>query len=437
MEYALNRISWVDRGLRTRGAGPRVVLALLTAAIVLSYVDRYVLAILIQPVKRDLRLTDTEIGWLIGFAFSAIYATLGVPIARFADRGFRRDVIVASLVVWSMTTALCGAVQNFWQLFAARVGVGFGEAGSMPASQSMVSDLFPYERRGLALAILGAGGGLGIMVAFALGAKLETQLGWRWTIVSVAIPGVLLSALIAMLVSEPSFGRHRAAFAEVGPSGGGMIDMLKNPAIRHLPFGQAGLVLLLFGQTQWLPAFIERSFNVPRTQIGAALALTQGLASLAGGIMGGLLADRLARRNALGPLRMAMLAIVAGSIAMMALYLSPSVRRVYPLLALMTFLFSMPTGPLFSLLQTVVNPASRATAAALSAMVASFIGLGLGPLVVGVLSDQLSPVHGSDSLRLAMLVIGAFVGPWTLFHLWRLHSALTSSVAPTPAATTS
>jgi MFS family permease len=175
---------------------------------------------------------------------------------------------------------------------------------------------------------------------------------------------------------------------------------------------------------QWLPAFIERSFNVPRSQIGASLALTQGLTSFAGGIIGGLIADRLARHTALGPLRMAMLAITAALIPMTALYLAGSVNRVYPLLALMTFLFSMPAGALFSLLQTVVNPARRATAAALAAMVASFIGVGLGPLLVGVLSDQLSTVHGSDSLRIAMFATGALVGPWTLFHLWRLHVAL-------------
>ena len=314
------------------GAGPRMVLALLTLAIIISYIDRYALAILIQPIKHDLNISDTEIGWLIGFAFSAIYATFGIVVARWADRGHRRTVIVASLLIWSAMTALCGAVQNFWQLLGARIGVGAGEAGTLPASQSLISDLFPFEQRSTALAVLGAGGGMGIMIAFAVGGVLEHRVGWRWTMVWVSLPGLLLSGFIL-----------------------------------------AGLALLLFGQTQWLPAFLERSFQVSRVAMGATLSLTQGVASLVGAILGGVIADRLARHNRVWPLRFAMAAIAAGMVPMIALYLATSVTWVYPLAALMTFLFSMPTGPLFSLLQTVVSPSQRATAAAIAALAAAII----------------------------------------------------------------
>jgi len=415
-----------DRGR----SGRYVVLALLTAAIVVSYIDRYVLAILIQPIKRELSLSDTQIGWLVGFAFSAMYAVFGIPVAQLADKGLRRNVIVGSLVIWSAMTALCGAVHNFWQLFGARVGVGAGEAGSLPAAQSLVSNLFPYEQRSTALAVLGAGGGLGIMFAFALGGALEQHLGWRWTIVAVAVPGVLLAGLIYGLVKEPEFAKAGTeAFGDLGgsSSGSGLRDLLSNRAFRHLPFGQAGLALLLFGQTQWLPAFVERSFAVPRVQIGVALAMTQGVTSLAGGIIGGLIADRLSRRDPRGPLRLAIFAVILGLIPMTALYLSASVRWVYPLAALMTLLFSMPTGPIFSLLQTVVTPQRRATAAALSAMVAAFIGLGFGPLLVGALSDHFAVGYGKDSLRPAMLITGVIAATWAIFHLARLYSVLGAS----------
>ena len=409
------------------GAGPRMVLALLTLAIIISYIDRYALAILIQPIKHDLNISDTEIGWLIGFAFSAIYATFGIVVARWADRGHRRTVIVASLLIWSAMTALCGAVQNFWQLLGARIGVGAGEAGTLPASQSLISDLFPFEQRSTALAVLGAGGGMGIMIAFAVGGVLEHRVGWRWTMVWVSLPGLLLSGFILALLKEPRLGRYATAGAaglneEFGK--GGLRDLLANRVFRHLPFAQAGLALLLFGQTQWLPAFLERSFQVSRVAMGATLSLTQGVASLVGAILGGVIADRLARHNRVWPLRFAMAAIAAGMVPMIALYLATSVTWVYPLAALMTFLFSMPTGPLFSLLQTVVSPSQRATAAAIAALAAAFIGLGFGPLLIGVLSDHLAASGGMNSLREAMLITVAVFGPWTLFQLARLDKAL-------------
>jgi MFS transporter, Spinster family, sphingosine-1-phosphate transporter len=406
---------------------PRIFLTLLTAAVVISYLDRFVLAMLIQPIKRELVFSDTQIGWLVGFAFSAVYAVFGVPVAHLADKGYRRNVIVTSLFVWSAMTAICGSAQNFWQLLAARFGVGAGEAGTLPASQSIISDLFPYEQRSTALAILGAGGGLGIMLAFAIGGLLEQRWGWRLTMVLVAIPGIPLAGLIGFFLKEPPMGRYAARLesAHSGGSRGSFRELLANRAFRHLPFGQAGVAFLLFGQTQWLPAFIERSFSVPRVHNGIALALTQGVTSLLGGILGGLIADRLAKRNPLWPLRFAMMAIVGGFVPMFWLYFTFSVSMIYPLAAIMTFLFSMPTGPLFSLLQAVVNPARRATAASLSAMAAAFIGLGCGPLLIGILSDHFSSGYGKESLRAAMLVTGIIAGPWTLFHLGRLNSVLT------------
>jgi MFS family permease len=409
------------------GVRPRLALALLTLAIIISYIDRYTLAILIQPIKHDLKISDTGIGWLVGFAFSAIYAAFGFIVARWADRGHRRAVIVASLLIWSAMTALCGLAQNFWQLLVARIGVGAGEAGTMPASLSLISDLFPFERRGTALAVLGAGGGMGIMIAFAIGGALEHRVGWRWTMVWVSLPGLLLSGFILLWLKEPPLGRCATSGAsgldgEIGK--GGLRDLLSNRVFRHLPFAQAGLALLLFGQTQWLPAFIERSFQVSRVEIGAALSLTQGMASLLGAILGGLITDRLARHNPLWPLRFAMGAIGAGMLPMVALYLATSVTVVYPFTALMTFLFAMPTGPLFSLLQTVVIPSQRATAAAIAALAAAFIGLGFGPLLIGILSDQLAASRGANSLRDAMLITVAMFGPWTLFQLARLDKAL-------------
>jgi predicted MFS family arabinose efflux permease len=403
------------------------VLAVLVAAVTLSYIDRYALAILIQPVKRDLRLTDTQIGWLLGFAFAATYAFVGVPVARYADRGRRRRVIAWSVAVWSLMTASCGFVQGFLQLAAARFGVGVGEAGALPASQSMVSQLFPPERRNIALALLACGSGLGLMIAFSLGSLLERWLGWRWTFVAVALPGILLLFLVRFTLPELPVASHEASSdprADVRVSKGTLKELLANKIFRHLPFAQAANVVLLFGQAQWIPAYVERSFGASRAQIGPMLALMQGGAGLIGTLAGGIIADRLVRRGADGPIRLALLATVMGVVPMFAIYFVPNATQVYPLAGLMTLFLSMPSAAIFSTLQNAVPSSTRATAAAIAAMVAAVIGLGGGPLLIGFLSDHFLAANGAGSLRIALMVTDALAAPWMMFHLWRVLGAL-------------
>ena len=399
------------------------VLAILTLALTLSYIDRYALAILIQPVKRDLRLSDTQIGWLLGFAFAATYAFVGIPVARYADRGYRRRVIGWSIAVWSLMTALCGLVHGFLQLAVARFGVGVGEAGALPASQSMVTELFPPERRNTALALLVSGGGLGLMIAFSLGSLLERTIGWRWTFVAVALPGVLMVFFVRFTLPELPTG-SKSASADAPAPRQALKALLANRIFRHLPFAQAANVVLLFGQTQWIPAYVERSFGASRAQIGPMLALMQGGAGLIGTLLGGVIADRLVRRSTEGPIRLAMIATVAGSIPMFAIYFVPTASAVYPLAGLMTLFLSLPSAAIFSTLQNAVPSPTRATAAAIAAMVAAVIGLGGGPLLIGILSDHFLAANGQGSLRIALIVTDALAAPWMLAHLWRVSLAL-------------
>ena len=176
-------------GAATRGNHPYYVLALLFLAYTFSFVDRQILSILFEPIKLEMGLSDTQLGFLGGLAFALFYATLGLPIAMFADRSVRTRIITASLVVFSLMTALCGLAQNFWQLALARVGVGVGEAGVNPSSHSIIADIFPPERRSTAMGVIAVGANAGMLLGMAAGGILSVLYGWRVAIMAVGLPG--------------------------------------------------------------------------------------------------------------------------------------------------------------------------------------------------------------------------------------------------------
>lgn len=397
----------------------RLVLALLTTALTLSYVDRYLVAVLVQPIKAELGLTDVQIGLLTGFAFAAFYALLGMPIARLADRGHRRLVIGCSVVAWSVMTALSGAVQNFAQMAIMRFGVGAGEAGVFPTSQAIIADTFPPERRTTAMAVFASGGSLGLLIAFTLGSLLETHLGWRWTFVALAMPGIVVAPMI--FLGLPADAKASAAKSQNGIANG-LASLWNNPDFRQIPFAQGAVVILIFGQAQWLPAFFERSFAASRTSVGMVLGPTQAVAGILGIVPGGVLADRLRRRDARWPLRVAQFSLLAAIVPAILLYGSHDLDSAYVMAAITCFLFSVPAGPIAAHLQSVVPPPQRASAAAAAVMIASFVGLGGGPVVIGGLSDLFAASAGADSLRYALLVTVIGAVAWASWHLARLQA---------------
>nr|WP_254447819.1 MFS transporter [Sphingomonas sp. ID1715] len=183
-----------------------LTLFLLTLTYFFSYMDRQILSILLEPIRADLKLSDTQLGLLTGLAFAVFYATLGIPVARLADRGNRRNIVAISLAVWSLFTALCGLAQNYVQLLLARIGVGVGEAGSSPPSHSMIADLYPPDRRAGAMAVYTSGvvlgGGFGTMI----GGYLAHEYGWRLAIMAVGLPGLALAIIVRLFVVEPPRG---------------------------------------------------------------------------------------------------------------------------------------------------------------------------------------------------------------------------------------
>lgn len=404
-----------------------LTLTLLTVTYFFSYMDRQILAILLEDIKLDLTLSDTQLGLLSGLVFAIFYATLGIPVARLADRSNRRNIIAISLAIWSAMTALCGLAQNFTQLMLARIGVGVGEAGSSPPSHSMIADLYPPERRAGAMAVYSLGVVLGAGFGTLIGGVVAHAYGWRVAMFTVGIPGILLAVIVRLFVIEPRRGlsepvRPEAANAvpENKPTlGEGFASMWRNGPALHLVMGVTLTSLIGYALTGWGPSYMQRSLGMSKLDISYFIALPGAFLGSASAIFGGRLADYLARRHGLHvqswvvagmktiafPFSVCFYFLDTPAFAMVAYFLSLIFANSY-------------LGPSFALLQGLAPVKLRATWAAITLLSINLIGLGIGPYLVGQLSDLLQPRFGADSLRYAMLAV-AMGTPWAIYHYWR------------------
>lgn len=397
-------------------------LALLTIVYFFSFMDRYILTILLEDIKKALDLSDSQLGLLQGFAFAMLYATLGIPVARLADRSNRRNIIAASLALWSVMTAMSGLALNFAQLLAARVGVGIGEAGSSPPSHSMIADLYPPEKRSGAMAIYSTGvvlgGGFGTMI----GGTIAHIFGWRYALMAVGLPGVLLALIVWFFVVEPRRGLSepaRAAPAVPPPLIDGFRSLFSNPIALHLVMAVTITSFVGYALGSFLPSFMQRSYGVSLLTVALELAPAVALVGTFAGIVSGRIADRLAKTRGL----YAQSWLVAGTKALafpcaVGFYLADNFTVGFSL-SLLVYLFSSSyLGPSFALIQGQAPMPMRALWAAITLLIINLIGLGLGPSLVGFLSDMFRPRFGQESLRYAMLVTEC-VTPWAIYHYWR------------------
>lgn len=394
---------------------------LLFVAYVFNFIDRSILSILQEPIKVDLGLSDTQLGLLSGFAFAIFYATLGIPIARLADRTSRARVITAAVFVWSLMTALCGAARGFVSLLVYRIGVGVGEAGCSPPAHSLISDIFPPQRRGTALAVYSLGIQVGIMFGFLAGGWIAEWFGWREAFVVVGIPGVLFSFVLLFALKEPPRGMSEGRSEEgrsPSPSLAAVFALLwSRRSFRHLSLAAALHAFVAYGVGGWLPPFFIRTFGLSTAFVGTAFALMAGILGGVGVFLGGWLSDRLSSRTGdqrwyawvpalslLISIPFGVPAILAGSgVVALALYSVPfAMSPVY-------------NAPNFAMTQGLVPVRMRAAAAAVLLFILNLIGMGLGPTAVGALSDALRPSLGVDSLRWALLVTYA-ANLWSAVH---------------------
>lgn len=400
-----------------------LTLGLLTLVYFFSYMDRQILAILLELIKADLRLSDAQLGLLSGLAFAIFYAGLGIPVARLADRANRRDIIAVALAIWSAMTALCGLAQNFGQLLAARIGVGVGEAGSSPPSHSIIADLYPPEQRASAMAIYATGvvlgGGFGTM----LGGMVAGAFGWRAAMILIGVPGLVLAIVVRLLVVEPTRGLSDAQIAAADdrmPTVGDAIrGMWRNRAAFHLVMGVTLTSLIGYALAAFGPSYLQRSLGFSIQQVALIAAPIAAVVGTISGIGGGKLADWAARRW--GVHAQSWMVAVLKCLALpftLVFYTTHSVPVALVCYTLQYLFASSYLGPSFALIQGLAPLRVRAMWAAVTLLVINLIGLGLGPLLIGVVSDALRPSLGADSLRWAMVIMAAAT-PWAIFHYWR------------------
>ena len=385
----------------------RYVLGLLLLVYVVNFIDRSIVNILIQPIKDEFHPSDTALGFLSGTAFAIFYATLGIPIARWADRGTRRDIIALALFLWSGMTALCGLARSFPQLVLARIGVGVGEAGCSPPAHSILSDYYPPERRGRAFAIYALGIPIGTAFGYLLGGWMSQELGWRYAFLLVGIPGILLAAVVRLTLREPPRGMAEARRETALPPSTREVarTMWRLGSFRHLAIAATLHAFVGYGLATWNAPFLVRSHGMSLTEIGLWLA---GVGSLFGGLgtyLGGYLADRWMPRDARWAMWVPGISTLVAVPFAIAFYLSPDVRTAILFVGIPVFFGAMYLGPTFSITQALAPLRMRAVASAFLLFLINLIGFGLGPQAVGILSDVLAPRYEEESLRGALVVM--------------------------------
>lgn len=392
-------------GLGQASGAARYALLILFFVYVVNMIDRQILSILMEPIKKDLDLSDTQLGLLSGLSFALFFAIAGIPIARLADRASRRNIIVGALVVWSGLTAVCGLAQNYWHLLLARTGVAIGEAGGGPPAHSMLADYFPHGQRSTALAIYSCGVPVGILFGLAAGGWIGQAFGWRTAFMVVGMPGLLLALVMFLTVKEPA----REALPpkiEDRPSVWVVLRTIwSNRSFRSLSVATSLHVFAAYALLQWNPTFLMRTYHVGPAQVGLYLGLIVGVTSGIGTFVGGWLGDVMGRKKARWYAWLPAVEIAVTVPFYFAVYFAPTFELALIFLVIPTLLSNAFTGPIFGTIQSLAPPNMRAMAAALLIFIISVVGQGLGPQAVGIMSDLFRPAAGANSLRWAMAVI--------------------------------
>ena len=386
----------------------RYALIMLTIAYTFNFIDRQILVILQEPIKADMGLSDAQLGLLSGFSFALVYITAGIPIAYWADRGNRRNIVALAVTVWSGMTALSGFAQNYTQLLLARIGVGIGEAGGSPPAHAMISDYYPPEQRATALSIYSTGVHIGVLVGFLAGGFISQMLGWRAAFMAVGLPGVIFAIIFFLTVKEPERGRwESSAQSEYKPTLGTTFRVLaRYRSFWYLAAGAGLTAFAGYGNGNFTPSFLMRSHGLEVANVGILLAIFGGGGGMLGTLLGGYLADRI---GATDKRWYFWIPSIAGAIAFplsLPYLLLENTTIVIGLMFIVTILINTYLGPCLAISHSLVPPAMRALTSAILFFVLNLIGLGMGPLTAGLLSDFLSASYGEDGLRYAMIIVG-------------------------------
>jgi predicted MFS family arabinose efflux permease len=407
---------------------------LLTVVYTFNFIDRQLLSILQESIKADLLLSDTQLGLLTGFAFALFYVTAGIPIARWADRSNRRNIVALAVGIWSFMTAISGLAQNYFQLLLARVGVGVGEAGGSPPAHSIISDIFPPEKRASALAFYSMGVNIGIMFGFLAGGWLNEIFNWRVAFMVVGIPGLLIAIIVRYTLREPIRGlsENRAASDETVPFKDVLKLLASRVSFRHMAFGAALNAFAGYSTSSWTASFMIRSHDMTTGELGTYLAFIMGLGGAIGVLAGGIIAEKLAVKDKRWYMLLPALTGVVCLPFMIATYLAEGPYLALALSVVPGILFNVYLGNTLAMTHGLVGLRMRAVASAILFFVLNLIGLGLGPWAVGVLSDMLNPSLGVDSLRYAMLYLLPAAMAWSCYHFYMASRTIEKDLAAAP-----
>lgn len=387
----------------------RYVLVVLALVYVTNHIDRQILMVLLEAIKTEFGASDLQMGLLTGPAFALFYTFAGIPIARWADRGPRKLIIVLASAMWSAMTALSGTARSFASLAVFRVGVGVGEAGCSPPAHSLISDYFPPHQRGRAMSIYGAGTQIGAAFGYLLGGWLLVSLGWRNTFVAVGVPGVLLSLLVWATIREPMRGAAESGepppSAERGTALRADLAMLwRNRTYTWLQVGAALHAVAGYGLGVWTVPFLIRVHEMEVQVIGTALGLIGLGVGIPGIVLGGYLCDQLSARDPRWYLWIPTLGAVIGIPFTVGFLFLPEPRLALAAYSVHSMMNMAYIAPVFALMQGTVPLRLRSLAVAVHLFIANLIGLGLGPVLVGGLSDWLQPRYGLQAIRYTMLL---------------------------------
>lgn len=403
----------------------RYVLGILLAAYVINVVDRQILSILMEPIKRDLDLSDAQLGFLSGAAFALFYAIAGLPIARLADRTSRVKVMASCMALWSLLTALSGFAGNYLQLLLARIGVGVGEAGGTPPSHSLISSHFPINQRGFAMGVYSAGVPLGLLFGLILGGWINELFNWRVAFFVVGLPGIFVAMLIWLTVKEPEKpSKDKPGSAPRKHMIAETKELLRRKTYRYVLIGAVFSSTCSYGTMQWMPPYFMRTLDMSSGEVGTFLGLAIGIGGVIGTLLGGRMLDFLSRFDIRWFVWMPILLVGLTLPLRILIFLLEDLYLIAPMLTVSVVFGAAVVAPEIATIQSVSPTSSRSVASAVLLMFQNLVGLGLGPIVVGLLSDAFAGSAGVNSLRYALIAITTlFVGSMFFHFLASRHVA--------------
>jgi MFS family permease len=409
-------------------------LGVLTTVYIFSFIDRQILVILQESIKTDLGLMDWQLGMLSGISFAIFYVVMGIPIARMADKGSRRNIVAAAIATWSLMTALSGMAQNFVHLLLARIGVAVGEAGGSPPAHSMISDIFPPQQRATALSIYSMGINFGVLIGFIIGGWVNDFFGWRTVFLVIGIPGIVWALVVRFTLREPRRGQsEHITKVSVAPPIKAIFALLwSRKSFRHLSVAAGLHAFVGYGVGQWIASFFIRTYELSSTgEIATWLGLISGTAGAAGTFLGGYLCDRFGVTDKRWYVWIPAGATIAAVPFSLTVYLLNDYSTALWVYTVPVLLGAMYLGPTIAMTHGIVSLRMRALASAILFFVLNLIGLGLGTLLTGILSDVLSVYYGDQGLRYALVSV-VLVYVWSTFHYLMAGRTLREDLANAP-----